>query len=178
MKRIFPAALLCAIVVSMPFARPQTAAVVSLANEKVFINPPLDSSALQSFDGWPREKKYQDLLSVHFRDLHKNVIAEFKRSEKYGFYEVVDDSSAATVRLRLIVEPYSYKKDTLTLPVRVELRHKAGVDTYSNTILAQGVYRTKSKPKSPFHLLDYLLSDFRRHFPYKKLSALFCPPVQ
>jgi len=167
----------CCLYVSIPCAKHRPAATVSLANEKVYINQFVDSSSLGSFDGWPKDSASQKLLSVHFRDCWKNLFAEFKRCEKFGFYEMVEDSSAATVRIRLIVRRYSSSKDTLRFPVRIELHHAAGLDTYTNTIEAAGVYRVKSKPKSPFHRLDYLLADFRRHFPYAKVTALFYAPL-
>jgi hypothetical protein len=177
MKYGFILILMLCLFVSASRAKRQPAATVSLANEKVYINPIVDSSALQTFDGWPKEQSSQKLLSVHFRDCWKNLFAEFKRCEKLGFYEMVDDSSAATVRIRLVVRPYSVSKDTLRFPVGIELRHTTGMDTYTNSIEAAGVYRAKSKPKSAFHRLDYLLGDFRRHFPYARVTALFYTPL-
>jgi hypothetical protein len=176
MKHAFGVMLLCFLFVSVPHARRLPAGVVSLANEKVYINPFVDSSCLQTFDGWPKEPSSQKLLAHHFQDCYKNLFAEFKRCEKFGFYEMVEDSSAATVRILLTIMPYSYTKDTLRFPVRIELRHAAGLDTYANTIEGTGVYRAKSKPKSQFHKLDYLLADFRRHFPYAKVTRLFFVP--
>jgi hypothetical protein len=173
MKHAAGMMLICCLFISIPCARHRPAGVISLANEKVFINPFADSSNLQAFDGWPKDASSRKLLAHHFQDCYKNLFAEFKRCEKYGFYEMVEDSSAATVRIQLTVRPYSFAKDTLRFPVRIELRHTTGLDTYSNTIEGTGVYRAKSKPKSPFHRIDYLLADFRRHFPYAKVAALF-----
>ena len=176
MKHAFYFMVLCFLFVTIPSARQRPAAVVSLANEKVYINPFTDSSGLQAFAGWPKEPSSRKLLSRHFMDCYKNLFAEFKRCEKFGFYEMVEDSSAATVRIRLTIRPYSFAKDTLRLPVRIELKHTSGLDTYTNTIEGAGVYRAKSKPKSAFHKLDYLLADFRRYFPYAKAAALFYTP--
>jgi hypothetical protein len=173
MRFLFFALAYCLLCTTVAFCRPRPAGVVSLANEKVYINPFVDSSSLQSCDGWPKEASSQKLLSHHFQDCYKNLFAEFKRCEKFGFYEMVEDSSAATVRIRMTVRPYSISKDTLHLPVRIELVHATGLDTYSNTIDGAGVYHVKSKPKSQFHKLDYLLADFRRHFPYAKVAGLF-----
>jgi hypothetical protein len=173
MKHAFRFIIVCCLFVSLPCARNRPAAVVSLANEKVYINPFTDSSGLQSFDGWPKAPSSQKLLGHHFQDCYKNLFAEFKRCEKFGFYEMVEDSSAATVRIRLTIRPYYFAKDTLHFPVRIELKHTSGLDTYTNTVEGAGVYRVKSKPKSPFHKLDYLLADFRRHFPYARVAALF-----
>jgi hypothetical protein len=167
---------ICFLFIAVPCAKHRPAGVVSLANEKVYINPFVDSSGLQTFDGWPKEPSSQKLLAHHFKDCNKNLFAEFKRCEKFGFYEMVEDSSAATVRIQLTIGQYSFAKDTLRFPVRIELRHTTGLDTYANTIEGTGVYRAKTKPKSPFHKLDYLLADFRRHFPYARIAALFSTP--
>jgi hypothetical protein len=170
-------AVVCfAVAACVLLAKPRTAPMVSLANEKVFISQIADSSSLSTFEGFPKEKSSQEFLTVHFRELYKNLFAEFKRCEKFGYFEMVEDSVAATVRLQLTIRPYSFQKDTLTLPVRIELRHRTGLDTYTNTVQAWGVYRSKNKPKSPLHYLDNLLADYRRHFPYRKCAAFFYPP--
>ena len=176
MKHALCVMLLCFLFVSVPQARRLPAGVVSLANEKVYINPFVDSSSLLTFEGWPKEPSSQKLLAHHFQDCCKNLFAEFKRCEKFGFYEMVEDSSAATVRILATIRPCSLAKDTLRVPVRIELRHATGLDTYDTTIGGTGVYRAKSKPKSQFHKLDYLLADFRRHFPYARVTALFFAP--
>jgi hypothetical protein len=178
MPRIIATAVIIAALALFPIARPQTAAIVSLANEKVFINPFTDSSSMQSLDGWPNDTASQELLLASFGRLYKNIFVEFKRCEKFGFYEMVDDSISATVRLQITIRPCSLNKDTLTLPMRIELRHRVGMDTYTNTIVASGIFRGKTKPKSAFHFLDNLLADYRRHFPCRKLAALFYPPRQ
>jgi len=157
------------------FAKTAVPPMVSLANEKVFVGAFVDSSSLGTLAGWPADSLTQKLLLARFDDVRRSLIAEFRRCEKFGYYEMVDDSSAASVRLLLTLRPYSFVKDTLRLPVRVELRHRTGIDTYANTITALGVYRAASKPKSPVHYIDNLLADYRRHFPYRKLVSLFYP---
>jgi hypothetical protein len=156
-------------------AKTGAAAMVSLANEKVLLSPFIDSSSLQTLSGWPKDSATRSLLLVHFRELHDALVAEFRRCEKYGYFEVVDDSAAATVRVQCIIRPYSFAKDTLTMPVRIELHHRVGVDTYTNTMGAAGVYKAASKPKSQLHYIDNLLADYRRSFPCRKLVALFYP---
>jgi hypothetical protein len=169
------ATVLCVLVTTaLAFSKP-TAPMVSLANEKVLICSPIDSSSLQTISGWPSDSATRRLLLGHFVELHRNIVAEFRRCEKFGYFEVVDDSLAATVRVLLILRPNSFVKDTLTIPVRIELHHRVGVDTYTNTIVASGVYRAPSKSKSPIHYLDNLLADYRRSFPVRKLAALFYP---
>jgi len=72
-------------------AKTGTAAMVSLANEKVLLSPLVDSSSLQTLSGWPKDSATRSLLLVHFRELHDALVAEFRRCEKYGYFEVVDD---------------------------------------------------------------------------------------
>jgi hypothetical protein len=163
---------------SFVFSAPRTAHFVSIAAQKVYICPLKDSSMLSSFEGWPKEESSQKLLTSHFDNVYKNLFAEFKRCEKYGFYEMVEDSIKATVNLIFTIKQYNYQKDSLFLPVRIELKHKSGIDTYTNTIIAYGIYKPKSKPKSQFHYLNHLLADYRRNFPYKKIASLFYPPQQ
>jgi hypothetical protein len=113
------------------------------------------------------------LLAHHFPECQKNLFAEFKRCEKFGLYEMTDNAASATVKISLTICTFSYKNSVLTFPVRIEMRRNTGIDPFSDTLIVSAQYRAASKPKSPFHLLDYLLADFRRHFPYKSTVALF-----
>jgi hypothetical protein len=158
---------------SISFAKPRLNSIVSLANEHVYISPFTDSSSMQAVEGWPKDKPSQGLLAVHFRECYKGLFAELKRCEKFGYYEAVEDSASATVFILLTILPCRLAHDSLYLPVTVELRHKTGLDTFKKTFQTCGIYRVKSKSKSPFHKLNYLLADFRRHFPYSEVVALF-----
>ncbi len=158
---------------SIAFAKPHLNSVVSIANERVYIAPFKDSSSLQHADGWPTDKPSQSLLAVHFRECYKGLFAELKRCEKFGYYEAVEDSAAATVLIMLTLQPCRLVHDSLIIPVNVELQHKTGLDTFKKRVIACGIYRAKSNSKSPFHKLNYLLADFRRHFPYSAVIAFF-----
>jgi hypothetical protein len=85
----------------------------------------------------------------------------------------VDDSLAATTSITPIILRCSLKNDTLTLPVRLNIRQGGMKKDFSLTFSACGAYRAHSKPKSPLHYLDALLADFCRSFPYKRVVGKF-----
>ena len=150
-------------------------AAIPVAGEKIFVGPPLDSSNIRGLDGWPDDKSSQDLLLINYRTMYKNLLVEFRRSEKFGLYEIVDDSLAATTVISPVLLRSSLNKDTLTLPVCLTVKQRGSKKVVVHTIPARGVYRAHSKPKSPFHFLDALLADFCRTFPYKSAVGAFYP---
>ncbi len=177
-KHFFPLALFCCVIMSgcvSSLQETKRTAVFPVSGEKIFICPIVDSSSLDKFEGWPSEKPYQTLLQRNFLQMYHTMIVEFRRSEKYGLYELVEDSTQSSAQISFIIQRYSYKKDTLTLPVRMTIRQGNVKKNFSSVFTAYGIYRAHSTPKSPFHYIDILLADFCRNFPYKQAVAIFCP---
>lgn len=150
-------------------------AVVPVSGEKIFICPIIDSSSLDTFEGWPAEKPYQMLLQKNYQHMYHTMVVEFRRSEKYGLYEIAEDSTQATTLLSFVIQHYSFKKDTLTLPVRMTIQQGTVKKTFPSAFTAYGIYRAHSRPESPFHYIDILLADFCRNFPYAQVVGIFCP---
>jgi hypothetical protein len=142
-------------------------------NEKIFLYPVIDSTSLEQFEGWPTDKPIQDILLLHFRKLDAALLFNFRQHEKYGLYEMVEDSLLSSVRVSFVIGKFAFSKDVLAFPVRMTIRRYTDNLTRSFSCEATGIYRAKSLPKSPVHYLDILLGDFRRHFPYDKMSGVF-----
>ena len=150
-------------------------AAFPVMNEKMFLYPVIDSSCLELFEGWPSDESLQKILRRHFQKLDNALLVEFRRCEKYGLYEMVEDSMRSSVRITFVVGRFLMKKDVLTFPVRMTARRFIDKAERSFPIEAVGMYRSKSRPKSAAHYLDILLADFRRHFPYRKVTGVFYP---
>jgi hypothetical protein len=153
-------------------------AAFPVMNEKVFLYPVVDSSSLEFFEGWPSEKPLQDILRRHFKKLDGALLARFRQREKYGLYEMVEDSLLSSVRVAFVVGKFQFKKDTLTFPVRMKTQRLTDKTERSFFFSAVGRYRAKSQPKSAVHYLDMLLADFRRNFPFEKMSGVFYRPYE
>jgi hypothetical protein len=147
-----------------------------VSGEKIFICPIIDSSSLDKFDGWPTEKPLQTLLQKNYQQMYQTMAVEFRRGEKYGLYEITEDSIRSTTMISFIIKHYAFKKDSLTLPVRMIIKQGTVKKSFPSVFTAYGIYKARSKPKSPFHYIDILLADFRRNFPYKQVVGVFCPP--
>ncbi len=140
-------------------------------NEKIYLYPVIDSTFLEQFDGWPEDKPIQNILLGHFRKLDAALLFNFRQHEKFGLYEMVEDSLRSSVRVSFVLGKFAYGRDAVTFPVRMTIRRFPDNTARSFFCEAAGKYRAKSRPKSPVHYLDLLLADFRRHFPYDKMSG-------
>ncbi len=168
--------LLCACI--PPLRQSVHEAAFPVINDRLFLYPVIDSSSIDSMEGWPTDKPLQDLLRRNFRKMDNTLFAEFRRCEKYGLYELTDDSGGSNVRVSFVIGRFRLNKDTLSFPLRMTAWNPANNKDYSLTIDGRGLYRAKSAPKSPFHYLDVILADARRYFPYHKLSGVFCRPFR
>ena len=172
------AATLCLILCGcIPLTRSiQKRAAFQAMNEKIFIYPLIDSSSLDSLQEWPDEKNFQEQLKNVLKKFDAGMAVEFRRNEKYGLYEMVDDSSASDIRITFIMEKCQLKKDTLLLPIQMKVNQSAFGKNYILQINAFGIYRAKSAPESQIHYLYIILSDFCRNFPYNKAAGVFFRP--
>jgi hypothetical protein len=146
-------------------------------NEKIFLYPVIDSSSLELLEGWPVDKPVQDILRRHFRTIDGALLADFRQCEKYGLYEMVEDSLLSSIRVTVVVGRFEFKKDMLSFPLRMNVRRMTDNTDRPFAFIAVGMYRAASRPKSAVHYLDMLLADFRRHFPYRKMSGVFFGPM-
>lgn len=153
-------------------------AAFPVMNEKIYLHAVVDSSSLELFDGWPREKPLQDLLLGQLRKLDGALLAHFRQREKYGLYEIVEDSMLSSVRVTFVVGRFECKTDEITFPVRMTVRRQTDTAGRSFSASAVGKYRAKSRPKSDLHYIDILLADFRRNFPFELFSGVFYRPFR
>jgi hypothetical protein len=185
-RRVSPSfgiVVLCATLVAIlssciPALRQSTRATAAfpVMNEKIFLYPVVDSCSIQDFPGWPSDKSVQGILRKHFQKLDLALLAHFRQREKYGLYEIVEDSLLSSVRIVFTLGKFQFKKDAMTFPVSMKALRLTDKAERSFSFSAVGRYRAKSRPKSQVHYLDILLSDFRRHFPFEKMSAVFYRP--
>ena len=147
-------------------------------NEKVYLYPVVDSSSIEDFEGWPSEKPLQDIIRSQLRKLDGALLAHFRQREKYGLYEMVEDSLLSSVRVTFVIGRFKSDQDELEFPVRMNVRRLADAAERSFAMSAAGRYRAKSRPKTTLHYLNILLADFRRHFPYETLSGVFYRPFK
>ena len=147
-------------------------------NEKIYLNPIVDSSSLELFEGWPSEKPLQNLLRGQLRKLDGALLAHFRQREKYGLYEMVEDSLLSSIRITFVLGRFESTTDEITFPVRMTVRRLTDTASRNFSARAVGRYRAKSRPKSEIHYLNILLADFRRHFPYELFSGVFYRPFK
>jgi hypothetical protein len=153
-------------------------AAFPVMNEKMYLYPVIDSSSLENFEGWPAEKPLQNIVRSHLRKLDGALLVNFRQREKYGLYEMVEDSLLASVRITFIIGHYKFNQDELIFPVRMIARRLVDNAEYGFTVSATGRYRAKSRPKSSLHYLTILIADLRRYFPYDLFSSVFCRPLK
>jgi hypothetical protein len=160
---------------ALPLCAGQTKAVFPVKSERLFLCPITDSSALGAIDGWPADSHTRTILTTNFITLHNNLFVELRRCEKFGLYEMSDDSVRAGIRVSITLLPCAVRGDSLLVPVRISASNPIAHSAYDTLISASGVYRAKSPAKSRLHFLNALVADFRRTFPVETVARLFYP---
>jgi len=147
----------------------------SRIGEKIFMCPIIDSSSLDKFEGWPSEKPLQMLLQKNYQQMYHTMFVEFRRGEKYGLYEMVEDSSQSTVLFPLSSNTTHLKKDTLTLPVRLSIRQGSVKKNFPELFTAYGIYKAQSRPKARFITSTFFWPIFAATSRISAWSVFFAP---
>ncbi|MDD5674258.1 MAG: hypothetical protein PHC61_08850 [Chitinivibrionales bacterium] len=145
-----------------------------IPNQKVYIYAPIRNDAgLASLDSWPPDSGSRVLLREYFAELQRRITGEMRRCEKYGYYAIIDDSAGATVRMRCALLSARLQGDTVEIPFTIQLIFAGKKETLNDTIYSRGIYKPKSPAEKPLYYWGYILSDYVRNFPYRRLGELF-----
>ena len=178
MKPFIKPSLLVAMVVSLscvPAARKSSSGVTAVpsANEKIWLAPLVNNSGITALDEWPGDTLKAHILLKHFDEIRSRLLSEFRRCEKYGHYQTVDDSLQSTIRVFTSLEKRRMHSDTLQLSVSVlvtsplEDRRWTFVHEFSATTPGD------RKESNPFHYIGLLLVDLSNSFPYRRIVYPF-----
>ncbi|MBD3346416.1 MAG: hypothetical protein GF401_15290 [Chitinivibrionales bacterium] len=148
---------------------------VPVQHEKIFLMPIENNSGVESLEGWPGESAYQHILMRSFQTIHEDLLIEFRRCEKYGLYEMTDDSLQATVYVKTTLKGHTITSDTLKIPVSVEVFNTATNDKHSFVLNAYTPIPPQDPDRSSFNNLGLLFACFRRNFPCRRLVSEFYP---
>jgi hypothetical protein len=171
----FALAFLAVAVSCVPAAQKRSggAAAVPSTNEKIWLAPLIDNSGITMLDEWPKNPLQANILSMHFDEIRSKLLSEFRRCEKYGHYQTVDDSLQSTIRVFTSLEKRRMHNDTLqlrvTLLVTSPLENQRWTFVHEFSAAAPG----NQKESDPFHYAGLLLVDLNNSFPYRQIVYPF-----
>jgi hypothetical protein len=159
----------------VPSARKSGGGVTAVpsTNEKIWLAPLIDNSGITRLDEWPKDSLQADILLRHFDEIRSKLLSEFRRCEKYGHYQTVDDSLRSTIRVFTSLERRRMHNDTLQLSVSLlvtsPLENQRWTFVHEFFATAPG----NRKVSDPFHYSGLLLVDLSSSFPYRQIVYPF-----
>ena len=147
--------------------------VIAVKHQNLYLQPISGLDKLALLEEWPADKNQGTFLLEQFSFLNKNLLAEFRRCEKYGLYTMVDSTGSSTVTVTPELSSPRIRNDTLHLPMILKAYNKSEKRVGTVTISAFGLCPVDSTGTIPLQKLGKALADYRRRFPYKKIVALF-----
>ena len=158
--------------------RAAAALVIPSVNERIWVAPLIDKCELEQLPGRPRDSVEKSILKRQFDEISVNLLAEFRRCEKFGLYQTVDDSLRATMRVFVTLFPGTLTRDTLTLPVTLHVESKPASKRYDATFYAVAPVPATERETNPFHYAGILQGELCTSFPYRKIVYLFYSPMK
>ena len=148
-------------------------AVIEVKHQKILLLPIRGLDILKSSEYWPDESKHGKLLLDNIQQIWNNLLAEFRRCEKYGLYTMVDSTASSTVLISLEIISSKLKNDTLFIPLKLKILYKSNKMSYTSTIDAYGLCASDTTITVHLQILGAAFADYRRRFPYEKTVSSF-----
>ena len=148
-------------------------ATIEVKHQKIYLQPIKGQERLESCEFWPDSIWQRKFLVENIQQVWKNLLAEFRRCEKYGLYTMVDSVASSTVEITPEIISSRIQKDTLFIPLRIQIFYKADKRSNAITIDAYGLFESDTSEVKTVNELVSAFADYRRRFPYKKVVASF-----
>ena len=145
-------------------------ATIPVAYERLYLAPLVSEAGLENLEGWPQDPAQQEVLLKTVSDIWNKLKAEFRKCEKLGLYEMVENSEDPSMRISVIIISAQLNGDSLRMPVRLQAERIPDGQRYIYTIPA--IAQTP-RQENKFHFWGLLLSQYRRNFPYKSIVSFF-----
>jgi hypothetical protein len=149
------------------------AATISVVDERLSLSPLVSEAQIEQLPHWPVDPDQQKTLLKNFDDIWNKLLAEFRRCQKYGLYEMVDDDHNPTIRISVVLSDVTMERDTLSMPLRLQAERLRDDQRFIYTIPAKAYTPSEDRASSSFHYYGRLLSAYRREFPYRDIVSFF-----
>ncbi len=147
---------------------------IPVEHERLYLQPIKGLERLQTSLYWPEDRNVAKVLIDYMETTWKNLLAEFRRCEKYGLYTMVDSTEAPTVFVSVEIINTKFFKDTLQIPLSIKTFHTANRRKHTITQKAYGVsQKDDQKQANSFYHLGAAFADYTRRFPYSEVVAVF-----
>ena len=147
-------------------------ATIPVENERLYLAPLVVEASLENLSGWPQDPTRQKILLKTVNDIWNRLKGEFRRCEKLGLYEMVEDTQNPSMRISVTIISAEIVDDTLRMPVRLQAERLPDGQKFIYSIPALA---TAPSHENDFHFLGLLLGDYKRNFPGKLLVSFFYP---
>ena len=151
---------------------------IPTVNEKLWLQPVIDNSGIEGFDFWPRDTAQRAILARHNNDIGRKLLTEFRRCEKFGHYEMVDDSLKSTIRITVTIKPCRMQSDTLNTQVAILAAAPLGGDRWEFVYDIHATAPVTRRKNEPFHYAGLLMVDLSNSFPYQRIVYPFYRPAE
>jgi len=147
--------------------------IIEVKHQSINLQPISGLHRLELHELWPANKTERDFLLEQFDQVWKNLLAEFRRCEKYGLYTIVDSTGSSTVTITPGIVSMKIRNDTLHIPMEIKTYNTSEKRSAAVTIDAFGVCPTDTTSNILLQKLGKAFADYRRRFPYKNIVSLF-----
>lgn len=150
--------------------------IIPAAFERLYLAPIISDAELEHIEGWPEDAATKQALVKNITEIRQKLKEEFVKYEKYGYYEMVDDTSNyPTMRISVTLMKATLHNDTLRMPVNLQVER---IPDGQNFVFSMPAFSTAPKSGNSDNYLGILLLNYKRKFPYKELVSFFYPNQQ
>jgi hypothetical protein len=177
MKTILFAAIALILFCTVPPGK-NVPAAIPVEHERICPYPISGAARLEEIASWPSDSMLSAPLLAQIDHLHRSIVGEFRRCEKYGLYRTVDSTRAPTKAIFLSLANPELEESGLCMDIMVEV-HDLLSNKQQHSQTLSFCSRTETSGTGvgdpSYHHLGKALAAYRRNFPVGELVGLFYP---
>jgi hypothetical protein len=150
-----------------------SASLVKVHYQKIYLNPVNVNNALLFDAALQKEHCITKMVTDNLAEVGKNLLAEFRRCEKYGLYSMVDSMDSYSLEVTLTFDRIDLHNDTITIPATIMIRDKISQHKQSFRIITSGVSVSYPDSTTRCYRFGSAISDLRRRFPCREIVTRF-----
>ncbi len=146
---------------------------IDASKQKIYIAPVLNTANFDSLPSWPADKKRESALLKKIAGIRKILVSKIKRSDCASTVQIVQNSDQPDFRVSITLLSVSLIKDSLTIPLRVDIENIKSGSIRTFSMNSTGTYRTRVQ-KNRTSVIDSLFSRYQTSFPYTTIIGYIC----
>lgn len=142
------------------------------SNEKIYIAPIVNNAQFEFLPGWPNDPIKEKLILDRIASIELHLKDSLKQADCIDTFFVDEITSHPSLRVSVIIQSASLKKDTLSMPLLIEIE-RISDGMIKEYRISSFAFVSDYNFQNPLYF-EQLFTNYLINFPYSSVINLIC----